>query len=68
MLREQAPPPGTCPPRSSRPDIPCMFNMKKVKITVANIINGRPVTNGKALVNPESLDHLEKLLSELQKD
>jgi acetoacetyl-CoA synthetase len=50
------------------PDIPYTFNMKKVESAVANIINGRPVTNRDALVNPESLDFYEKVLPELQKE
>lgn len=49
------------------PDIPYTFSMKKVEIAVANIINGRPVTNRDALVNPESLDYFERLLPELQR-
>jgi acetoacetyl-CoA synthetase len=41
--------------------------MKKVESAVTNIINGRPVTNRDALVNPESLDYFEKLVPTLQK-
>ncbi len=47
------------------PDIPYTFNMKKVESAVTNIVNGRPVTNRDALVNPEALDFYEKILSEL---
>ena len=43
------------------PDIPYTFNMKKVESSVANILNGRPVTNRDALTNPESLDYYEKI-------
>nr|MDO8114130.1 acetoacetate--CoA ligase [Candidatus Sigynarchaeota archaeon] len=50
------------------PDIPYTFNMKKVEISVQNIIEGRPVTNRDALVNAESLDFFEKIKPELQKD
>ncbi|MCX8175847.1 MAG: AMP-binding protein, partial [Candidatus Bathyarchaeota archaeon] len=50
------------------PDIPYTFNMKKVEIAVSNIINGRPVTNRGAIVNPEALDYFEKILPELQKE
>ena len=50
------------------PDIPYTFNMKKVEIAVSNIINGRPVTNRDAIINPESLDYFEKILPELQKE
>ena len=47
------------------PDIPYTFNMKKVESSVANILNGRPVTNRDALTNPESLDYYEKIAREL---
>ena len=43
------------------PDIPYTFNMKKVESSVANLLNGRPVTNRDALLNPESLDFYEKI-------
>lgn len=48
------------------PDIPYTLNMKKVESAVTNIINGRPVTNRDALMNPQSLDVYERLLSELK--
>jgi acetoacetyl-CoA synthetase len=48
-------------------DIPYTFNMKKVESAITNIINGRPVTNRDALVNPRSLDYFEDLLPVLQK-
>jgi len=38
------------------PDIPYTLSMKKVESAVTNIVNGRPVANRDALVNPESLD------------
>jgi acetoacetyl-CoA synthetase len=47
------------------PDIPYTFNMKKVEVAVANILNGRPVTNRDALVNPESLDFFVELAARL---
>jgi len=50
------------------PDVPYTFNMKKVESAVSNIICGRPVTNRDALVNPESLDFYENILSELQRE
>jgi len=50
------------------PDIPYTLNMKKVESAVTNIIHGRPVTNRDALVNPESLDYYENLLSNLQEE
>ncbi|TAK32957.1 MAG: acetoacetate--CoA ligase [Chloroflexota bacterium] len=49
------------------PEIPYTLNMKKVESSVTNIVNGRPVTNRDALMNPQSLDYYEKLLPELQK-
>ncbi len=50
------------------PDIPYTFNMKKVEVAVANIINNRPVTNRDALANPESLDFYAQLLPQLQEN
>ena len=49
------------------PDIPYTFNMKKVESAITNIVNGRPVTNRDALINPESLDYFERILPEMQK-
>jgi acetoacetyl-CoA synthetase len=48
------------------PDVPYTFSMKKVESAVTNIVNGRPVTNRDALINPESLDYYERILPELQ--
>ncbi len=48
------------------PDIPYTYSMKKVESAITNIVNGRPVLNRDALVNPESLDYYEKVLLELQ--
>jgi acetoacetyl-CoA synthetase len=48
------------------PDVPYTFSMKKVESAVTNIVNGRPVLNRDALVNPESLDHYERILPELR--
>jgi len=48
------------------PDVPYTFNYKKVETAVSNIINGRPVVNRDALVNPECLDYFEQILPELQ--
>ena len=42
-------------------DIPYTLNMKKVESAVTNIINGKPVLNRGALINPESLDFYENL-------
>ncbi len=65
-LREQASPRHVPARILEVPDIPYTFSMKKVEIAVANIINGRPVLNRDALINPESLDYFEKLRPELQ--
>jgi acetoacetyl-CoA synthetase len=46
-------------------DIPYTFNMKKVESSVANILNGRPVTNKDALVNPEALEIYQEIAREL---
>lgn len=47
-------------------EIPYTFNMKKVESSVANIFNGRPVTNRDALVNPEALDVYEEIARRLR--
>ncbi len=65
-LREKASPRHVPALILEAPDIPYTFSMKKVEIAVANILNGRPVTNRDALVNPESLDYFEKVARELQ--
>lgn len=49
------------------PDAPYTLNMKKVESAVTNIINGNPVMNRDALMNPEVLDYFEKIVPELQK-
>lgn len=48
------------------PDIPYTMNMKRVESAITNIVNGRPVTNRDALMNPQVLDYYEKLLDELK--
>jgi len=50
------------------PEIPYTFSGKKVESAVTNIVNGRPVSNRDALVNPSSLDVIEGLLPELLKE
>ncbi|MGD8546079.1 MAG: acetoacetate--CoA ligase [Candidatus Bathyarchaeota archaeon] len=50
------------------PDIPYTYNMKKVESAVANIINGEPVTNRDALINPETLGFYEEILPKLRKE
>jgi len=49
------------------PDIPYTFSAKKVESAITNIVNGRPVTNRDALVNPQSLDYFEKILPDIRK-
>ncbi|MCX8177985.1 MAG: acetoacetate--CoA ligase [Candidatus Bathyarchaeota archaeon] len=67
-LRENASPRHVPAKIIETPDIPYTFNMKKVEIAVSNIINGKPVLNRDALMNPESLTYFEKILPELQRD
>ena len=43
------------------PDIPYTLSMKKVESAVTNILNGRPVVNQDALINPECLDFYRNL-------
>ena len=47
------------------PEIPYTFNMKKVELSVKNVIHRREVGNQEALVNPQALDYY-KNLKELQ--
>lgn len=65
-LREQASPRHVPAVIVAVPDIPYTYNMKKVESAVANIINGRPVTNRDALINPNALAYFEALLAALQ--
>jgi acetoacetyl-CoA synthetase len=49
------------------PDIPYTFNMKKVESAVMNIVNGRPVLNKDAMINPDCLEYYEDIVKkELQ--
>ncbi|SPF31397.1 Acetyl-coenzyme A synthetase 1 [Syntrophobacter sp. SbD1] len=66
-LRKQASPRHVPNLIVEAPDIPYTFNMKKVESSVANILNGRPVTNADALTNPESLAFYETIAAELLK-
>jgi acetoacetyl-CoA synthetase len=61
-LREQASPRHVPALIVQVPDIPYTFSMKKVESAVANIVNGRPVHNRDALVNPESLEPFEQFV------
>lgn len=42
-------------------DIPVTLNGKKVELAVRNVIEGKPVTNKDALLNPDSLDQFANL-------
>jgi acetoacetyl-CoA synthetase len=68
VLRENASPRHVPALILQTPSIPYTFNMKKVESAVRNIINGKPVANRDALINPESLEYFETILPELQKD
>jgi acetoacetyl-CoA synthetase len=61
VLRENASPRHVPSKIIAIPDIPYTMNMKKVESAVTNIVNGRPVINRDALINPESLDFFENL-------
>ena len=65
-LRERASPRHVPALILEAPDIPYTYNMKKVESAVRNIINGRPVANTDALVNPSSLEYFRRILSEIQ--
>lgn len=67
-LRRQASPRHVPALIVQAPDIPYTFNMKKVESSVANILNGRSVTNRDALTNPEALDFYEKIAQELRRE
>ncbi len=49
------------------PDIPYTLNMKKVELAVKKTVEGKPVLNRDALINPESLDYFSDLV-ELKED
>ena len=65
-LRENASPRHVPEIILATPDIPRTMNGKKVESAIANIINGRKVTNRDALANPEILDFFENILPHLQ--
>jgi len=64
-LREKASPRHVPAIILQAPSIPYTFNMKKVESAVRNLVNGKPVTNRDALVNPESLAYFERILPQL---
>ncbi len=47
------------------PDIPYTLNLKKVESAVMNILNGRPVVNRDALINPDCLEYFERVAADL---
>ena len=49
-------------------DIPYTLNMKKVESAVTNILNGRPVLNQDALINPGSLAFYEQVAAQLKSE
>jgi len=65
-LREKASPRHVPAVILQAPSIPYTFNMKKVESAVRNLVNGKPVTNRDALVNPESLTYFEQILPQLE--
>jgi acetoacetyl-CoA synthetase len=65
-LRENASPRHVPALILEAPDIPHTLNMKKVESAVTNILNGRPVVNQDALINPASLDHYRKVAEQLR--
>jgi len=64
-LREKASPRHVPFKIKEVPDIPYTMSMKKVEIAVRNILNGMPVTNRDALINPSSLDYFYKIKDEI---
>jgi acetoacetyl-CoA synthetase len=65
-LRENASPRHVPALILEAPDIPYTLNMKKVESAVTNILNGRAVSNKDALINPDSLEYYQQLVSQLQ--
>jgi acetoacetyl-CoA synthetase len=64
-LRERASPRHVPAVILEVPDIPYTYNLKKVETAVANLVNRRKVVNRDAIMNPEALDYIEKLLPTL---
>jgi acetoacetyl-CoA synthetase len=65
-LREKASPRHVPAVILQAPEIPYTLNMKKVESAVNNILNGRPVVNQDALINPASLDYYRQVAQQLQ--
>jgi len=68
LLRENTSPRHVPARIMAAPDIPYTLNMKKVEMAVTNLINGRPVLNRDALINPESLGYYESIRDELNRE
>jgi len=66
MLREKASPRHVPARILEVADVPYTHSGKKVETAITKILHGKPVLNRDALANPESLDHYEKLVPELQ--
>jgi acetoacetyl-CoA synthetase len=64
-LRENASPRHVPALILEAPDIPYTLNMKKVESAVTNILNGRPVSNKDALINPGTLEYYEHVSTQL---
>ena len=64
-LREKASPRHVPSLIIETPAIPYTFSNKKVEVAVANIMNGRPVTNKDAIMNPDSLEFYKNVTSEV---
>lgn len=64
-LRENASPRHVPALILETPEIPYTLNMKKVESAVTNILNGRPVNNRDALINPASLEFYERAIENL---
>lgn len=64
-LRENASPRHVPALILEAPDIPYTLNMKKVESAVTNILNGRPVANREALINPGALDYYYQIAQQL---
>jgi len=65
-LRDNASPRHVPAIIEAAPDIPYTLNMKKVESAVTNILNGRPVANEDALINPDSLAFYRQAALDLQ--
>ena len=66
VLRENASPHHVPAVILEASDIPYTLNMKKVETAVTNILNGQPVLNQDALINPDSLDYYRSAAAQLQ--